>query len=157
MATLYELTEEYRQLLEMMEDDSVDPEVLQDTLEGVGGEIEAKADNCAKLIRELNGVASVIERLKARKDVISNNADRVKKYLEKAMLDTGKRKFKTALFGFNIQKNPASVVVDREDKIPEEYWIKQDPKLDKASLKKWLKDNPEDFAHLEQSEGLRIR
>lgn len=31
MATLYELTEEYRQLLEMMEDDSVDPEVLQDT------------------------------------------------------------------------------------------------------------------------------
>lgn len=35
MATLYELTEEYRQLLEMMEDDTVDPEVLQDTLEGV--------------------------------------------------------------------------------------------------------------------------
>lgn len=161
MATLYELTEEYRQLLEMMEDDSVDPEILQDTLEGVDGEIEAKADNCAKLIRELNGVASVIneeiERLKARKDVISNNADRVKKYLEKAMIDTGKRKFKTALFGFNIQKNPASVVVDQEDKIPEEYWIKQDPKLNKALLKKWLKDNPEDFAHLEQSEGLRIR
>lgn len=125
MATLYELTEEYRQLLEMMEDDTVDPEVLQDTLEGVDGEIEAKADNCAKLIRELNGVTSVIneeiERLKARKDVISNNADRVKKYLEKAMIDTGKRKFKTALFGFNIQKNPASVVVDQEDKIPEEY------------------------------------
>lgn len=50
MATLYELTEEYRQLLEMMEDDTVDPEVLQDTLEGVDGEIEAKADNCAKEI-----------------------------------------------------------------------------------------------------------
>ena len=33
MATLYELTEEYRQLLEMMEDDTVDPEVLQDTCE----------------------------------------------------------------------------------------------------------------------------
>ena len=49
MATLYELTEEYRQLLEMMEDDSVDPEVLQDTLEGVDGEIEAKADNWASL------------------------------------------------------------------------------------------------------------
>lgn len=54
MATLYELTEEYRQLLEMMEDDSVDPEVLQDTLEGVDGEIEAKADNCA---RRLMGIS----------------------------------------------------------------------------------------------------
>lgn len=123
MATLYELTEEYRQLLEMMEDDSIDPEVLQDTLEGVDGEIEAKADNCAKLIRELNGVAGVIneeiERLKARKDVISNNADRVKKYLEKAMIDTGKRKFKTALFGFNIQKQELvdrlAMYEDRED------------------------------------------
>ena len=86
MATLYELTEEYRQLLEMMEDDSVDPEVLQDTLEGVDGEIEAKADNCAKLIRELNGVTSVIneeielvcegadeqEALKALTDAISS-------------------------------------------------------------------------------------
>lgn len=49
MATLYELTEEYRQLLEMMEDDSVDPEVLQDTLEGVDGEIEAN-DNHHKRI-----------------------------------------------------------------------------------------------------------
>ena len=43
MATLYELTEEYRQLLEMMEDDSVDPEVLQDTL-------EERLENCVSFI-----------------------------------------------------------------------------------------------------------
>ena len=48
MATLYELTDEYRQLLEMMEDDTVDPEILKDTLEAVDGEIEVKADGCAK-------------------------------------------------------------------------------------------------------------
>lgn len=161
MATLYELTDEYRQLLEMMEDDAIDPEVLKDTLEGVGGEIEIKAENCAKLIKELDGVAGVIdgeiERLRKRKDVVSNNAKSVKKYLESAMIATGKRKFKTDLFGFGIQKNPPTVVIDQEDKIPEEYWIEQAPKLDKTALKKWLKDNPADFAHLEQSEGLRIR
>ena len=58
MATLYELTEEYRQLLDMMEDDSVDPEVLKDTLEGVDGELEIKAENCAKVMAELCGIRS---------------------------------------------------------------------------------------------------
>ena len=53
MATLYELTDEYKQLLDMLEDDTVDPEILKDTLEAVGGEIEVKADGCAKLIKEL--------------------------------------------------------------------------------------------------------
>lgn len=44
MATLYELTDEYKQLLDMLEDDTVDPELLKDTLEAVDGEIEVKAD-----------------------------------------------------------------------------------------------------------------
>lgn len=161
MATLYKLTEEYLELLDLLEDDSVDQEVVNDTLEAVGGEIEVKADNCAKLIQELNGSASTldaeIDRLKKRRDALISNAQNLKKYIESAMIATGKKKFKTDLFGFNIQKNPPSVVIDREEDIPEEYWIAQQPKLDKAALKKWLKDNKADFAHLEQGESLRIR
>ena len=42
--TLYELTDEFRQLLDMMEDPDIDPEVLNDTLEAVLGDIEYKAD-----------------------------------------------------------------------------------------------------------------
>ena len=156
MATLYKLTEEYLELLDLLEEDSVDQEVVNDTLEGVGGEIEVKADNCAKLIQELNGSANTldaeIDRLKKRRD-----AQNLKKYIESAMIATGKKKFKTDLFGFNIQKNPPSAVIDREEDIPEEYWIAQKPKLDKTALKKWLKDNKADFAHLEQGESLRIR
>lgn len=161
MATLYELTDEYRQLLEMMEDESVDQEVLKDTLEGLDGELEIKAENYAKVIAELGGKVDVldreIERLKGKKEVIGNNINRIKQQLENSMIDTGKRKFKTDLFSFGIQKNPPTVVVDQKDKIPEEYWIAQEPKLDKTALKKWLKDNTEEYAHLEQSEGLRIR
>lgn len=161
MATLYELTDEYRQLMEMMEDESIDQEVLRDTLEGLDGELEIKAENYAKVIAELGGKVDVldreIERLKGKKEVIGNNIKRIKQQLEKSMIDTGKRKFKTDLFSFGIQKNPPTVVVDQKDKIPEEYWIVQEPKLDKTALKKWLKDNAEEYAHLEQSEGLRIR
>ena len=120
-----------------------------------------KADNCAKLIQELNGSVSTldaeIDRLEKRRDALISNAQNLKKYIESAMIATGKKKFKTDLFGFNIQKNPPSVVIDRKEDIPEEYWIAQQPKLDKTALKKWLKDNKADFAHLEQGESLRIR
>ncbi len=43
MSTLYELTDEYRQLLEMLEDPDEDPEVIRDTMEGISGELEDKA------------------------------------------------------------------------------------------------------------------
>lgn len=161
MATLYELTEEYRQLLDMMEDDSVDPEVLKDTLEGVDGELEIKAENCAKVIAELGGKVDVIdreiERLKGKKDVLNNNIKRIKQQIEKAMIDTGKKKFKTDLFSFGIQKNPPAVVIDQEDQIPKEYWVAQEPKLDRTAIKQWLKENEADWAHLTQTESLRIR
>ena len=161
MATLYELTEEYRQLLEMMEDDSVDPEVLKDTLEGVDGELEIKAENCAKVIAALGGKIDVIdreiERLKGKKDVLNNNIKRIKQRIEKAMIDTGKKKFKTDLFSFGIQKNPPAVVIDQEDQIPKEYWVAQEPKLDRTAIKQWLKENEADWAHLTQTESLRIR
>lgn len=51
MATLYELTEEYRQLLEMMEDDSVDPEVLQDTLEGMEKAVQQREQKLSGMRR----------------------------------------------------------------------------------------------------------
>ena len=54
MSTLYELTQDYQALLEMMED-TEDAQVVIDTLEGVEGEIEIKADGYAKVMRQLEG------------------------------------------------------------------------------------------------------
>lgn len=161
MASLYELTEDYKELLAMAEDEELDSELLADTLEGIEGSIEEKAEACAKIMKELAGesaaIQTEIDRLANRARLMDNNAKRLKERIYQAMLVTGKRKLKTMLFSFNIQKNTPSLVIDQEDRIPKEYWVKQEPKLDKPALKKWLKDNPADFAHLEQSEGLRIR
>ena len=51
--TLYELGEQYRALLEMSEDE-IPEDVLADTLDGLKGEIEAKADGICCLIKELS-------------------------------------------------------------------------------------------------------
>lgn len=160
MSTLYELTGQYLQLLDMAEE--LDPEVFADTLEGLDGEIEEKADNCAKVIKILEGdVSSIdgeIKRLQERKKSISENVKRIKSNLENAMKVTGKTRFKTLLFSFGIQKNPASVSIKDEKSIPEEFWKPQDPVLDKTKLKDFLKLNGStEYAELVQTEGLRIR
>lgn len=47
---LYELTGQYLTLQEMVEDETVDSEVLRDTMKGLDGEIEEKADAYASII-----------------------------------------------------------------------------------------------------------
>lgn len=163
--TLYELTGQYLQLLALAEDPDTDPEAFSDTLEGLGGEIEDKADGYAKVIRQLEsdstGLKAEIDRLTSRKRAIDNSIDRMKESLKNAMIWCEKPKFKTELFSFGIQKNPASVVLDAPDlaTIPIEYLIAQEPKVDKAKMKDDLKAGKDlgGIAHLEQTESLRIR
>ena len=53
--TLYELTGEWQQVLSMMEDPDVPEEAVRDTLEGLSGEIEEKADGYA-IYGSLDGI-----------------------------------------------------------------------------------------------------
>lgn len=164
MSTLYELADEYNQILELMEDDTIDEQTIQDTLEGIEGELEDKADSIAKLIKQAKADAKMIDdevkRLQSRKKTILSNAERLKNYLESAMVSTGKKKFKTALFGFTVGKNAPSVVIDDVMAVPEVFWKQKDPELDKVALKEFLKNPDNDgvtFAHLESTESLKIR
>lgn len=161
MATLYEIAAEYMTLLDMAEE--IDEEVFKDTLDGIEGELEIKADNYAKVITELENRAEGLDkeskRLAERKKAIENNIKRIKDSLQGAMIATGKTKFKTELFNFGIQKNKPRLILDKglED-IPMEYYIFQDPIADKDKITQELKEGKElDFAHLEQGESLRIR
>lgn len=159
---LYELTTNFREVLEMAQDPSIDPQAIADTLEAIEGEIEYKADGYAKVIKELdadvNKLTAEIDRLTERKQVLQNNIKNMKQSLTVAMQTTGKTKFKTDLFSFNVQKNPPSLVIDNEEKIPKEFYVPQEPKLDKSLIKDLLKNGKTlDYAHLEQSEGVRIR
>lgn len=162
MATLYELTDDYLALLEMAEDPDIDEQALKDTMEGIEGALEIKAEGYAKIIRMLEGDAAACDaeskRLRNKKQAIERNIDRMKKALQFAMESTGKTKFKTPLFSFGIQKNPASVIIDHAGQVPASYWIPQPPELDKKAIKAYIKENGDvDWAHLEQTESLRIR
>ena len=158
---LYEITGEILELLMMAEDSDLDQKMIRDTMEGLDFEFEEKAEAYAKVVKTLEmdiaGLDEEIRRMTKRKATIKNNIDRLKRSLEGAMIATGKRKFKTPLFGFGIQKNPPSLNVLDESKIPEEFWIEQQPKLDKKAALAYVKENEVDWAELSQTESLRIR
>lgn len=174
MSSLYQLTEEYLELLSMLEDEDIDEQIILDTLEGMDGEIEYKADNYAKLIKSLEGKAKAINteigRLTTRETIFNNRITKLKSHLYNSMKLTGKTKFTTDLFSFNIQKNGGKrkLVIDVDiDKVPTDYRIKQPDKVDGDKVREFIKLNGLEgkdgslnceFAHLEpQSESLRIK
>lgn len=174
MSSIYELTGEFLQLLDMLEDEEVDEQVIMDTLESVEYEIEDKADGYAKIIKALesdvDGIQKENDRLSARKKTYENRIKWLKQNLEMCMRATGKKKFTTDLFSFNIQKNGGkrklTIDVDVEN-IPEEYRIKQPDAVNGDKLREYLKEKGLEgqdgslnceWCHLEpQGESLRIR
>ena len=127
---LYELTGQFLQLQQMLEDPEVDAQVLADTMEAVEGELEIKADGYGKIIRNFeSNVASIKaekDRLTALQNIYEGSIKRLKDNLQESMTATGKRKIETDLFKFSIQKNGGAlpVIVDvSTDDLPDECVI----------------------------------
>ncbi|HFJ7984229.1 TPA: siphovirus Gp157 family protein, partial [Enterococcus faecium] len=59
MATLYQLSESYIKVLELAE--QLDEEILRDTLDSINEAIEYKAENLAKIVKEVEGKAELID------------------------------------------------------------------------------------------------
>ena len=162
-STIYDLTGAWLDLYDMADDPDMDADVWFDTIEGLEGEIEDKADGYARVITQLNADMAAIkteeDRLYNRRKTIENRINNMKSRLQSMMELTGKTKFKTPLFSFGIQNNPASVVIDDEKMIPGDFLIPQAPKIDKAAIKDALKAGVDmtGIAHLAQTQSLRIR
>lgn len=165
MSTLYEIVNDYLTIQHMMEDPDLDPQTLADTMEGIEGELEVKADGYAKVIRnmeaDIEAIKSEVNRLTDRRKTIEKNIQTLKLALQKSMEITGKTKFKTELFSFGIRNNAPSVIMDETDirKIPSEYLRIRDPEVDKNKLKDALKNGVDlsGVAHLESSQSLSIK
>ena len=151
MASIYELKGQYK-LLENAIAENPDDEELKELLDSISGDIENKADNYAKLIKNLEAIRDAkkaeAKRLTDGANSIDRNIDRLKANLMEAMVETGKTKFKTDLFNFGVQKNGGlePLVVDvTVDEIPDEF-IKVTKDVDKDALRKYIKETG-DFSY----------
>lgn len=166
MSNIYQITSNWQTVYNMLyENEEIDEQLIRDTLESIEGDFEEKADNYAKIIKELLGDAEKIkvekQRLEARQKSFENKAKLLKDTLQEAMLKIGKPKFKTELFSFNIQKNGGvlPVIIDDINAVPFEYFKHTEKELDNKKIRELIDSGEEiSFAHYgEQSESLRIR
>ena len=162
-STLYDLTGDYLKLLEYAEFEE-DPQVIEDTMNSIEGEIEEKADAYAAVLTQLNGQADIlkgeIDRLKARRDTLTRNCDRIKNHLYNAMKAMDKQKIKTTLHTFTIAKNGGKLPVILNDGIRVEdlpdVLCRREPNMEK--IRKTLEEGNTLWAHYgERGESLRIK
>lgn len=162
MSTLYNLTSDYENILNMLYDENIDEQMILDTLESIEGEIEDKADGYAKIIKELEAKKNAREeeakRLTDSAKVFKNRVNTLKQNLFNSMKQTGKTKFETNLFSFNIVKNGGKQTLTIDGEVTKEYTktvIENDTDKIRQALESG-KNLP--FAHLEpRGESLRIK
>lgn len=159
---LYELTQNYINLQELLDDPEVPVEIINAALSEVTEEIEDKAENIAKIIKGIEADVIALKeeetRLSYKRKGLEGRVKYLKEYLESSMRAVDKPKIKGKLFSFSIQKNPPSVDVLDECLVPEEFFNIPAPVLDKKEVLARLKAG-EDIpgVAIKQTESLRIR
>jgi hypothetical protein len=124
--SLYSLTEQYRSLLALADSEAEIPEdVLRDTLEGLGGELQLKAQNVARFIANQDAMAEAIdsagEAMRVRAKRLRNRTAYLRQYLLVNMQAANLPRLESPELVIAIKKNPPSVVVFDEAAIPAEF------------------------------------
>ena len=163
MATLYALTSDYLRLLELGDsDDPEDQRAFLDTLEGLVGEIEMKADDYAVVITSFKtqsaAIDAEIKRLKKRKDTVDNSITRMKDRIKEAMEAMETTEIKTDFHTFKIQKNGGVQPLVIDGDVPDNF-MKVIYQNDTEKIREALNAGEQlSFAHLEpRGTQLRIK
>ena len=144
MATLFEIVDDMQELYEMATDPEVDPEVFQDTLEGLKGMLEVKACGYVNVIKQLDMEAKqakeVAQMFTDKAKVRENNIKRMKDVLKMAMDSTEKKSMAAGAFTIKLQKNGGlqPLVIDGE--VPQNM-TKVIVEPDGTKIREFLKDN----------------
>ena len=161
MSSLYEITSDMMTLQAMLLD-APDDECLIDTLESVEFDFERKTDGYCKVIKniqaDVKALSDEIAVLQEKKRVAENAIDRLKNSLQLAMSNTGKDKVKGSLLTLSMRNNAPQLPKDlAPELIPERYYIPQEPKVDRRSLLKDVKEGKVEGIESVRSQSLQIK
>ena len=165
MASLYEISAEYAAYLEAYESASCEEEAAEilQSLVDIHGSLEEKAENYAKLIKNVEADAKAYkdesDRLDKKAKVAKNFAERLKGAMLDAMKLTDTKEIPTSIGKWRTQLNPMSCDVTDPDKVPERFHVPQPDKIDKQAMIREHKATGEMFegAEFKQEVGVRFR
>jgi|SRR6516162_3504988 hypothetical protein len=162
--TLYQLSEDYLRILDLLEDPDADADALEHELDGIAGAITAKAESIAGLVKQLEGMAatrkSEADRMRDLAASDQRNADRLRDYVRKHMVALGSERIDTARFRISVRTNPPAVHVLEEQLVPDEFIrTVTTTSVDKKAVMEHLKSTGELIPGVEvtRSQRLEIR
>ena len=163
MNTLYDITLQYREMLEKMldtasEDGEVDEQVMHELAQAQDA-LEVKAENCAEMYLEIDSEVERIKKfegkIKTRRERLQNRRDRLKEYIDRNLTAAQIERIEGEFVNISYRKSE-KVEIDNEAEIPEEYWrVTKEP--DKTAIKQALKAGISMGAHLEQTKSIQIK
>lgn len=156
---LYEMTQAANNLYELLTSGEIDEQTVTDTLEAMGA--AEKLESYCKVIKQLEADAEMLkvekERIEKKKKTVENSVDRMKKAVIDFMNAQGAKKATAGTFAIALSESKAVNVLD-ESKVPKKYFIKQDPKLDKKTIRELLlQGGTVKGCELQINEGVRIK
>ncbi len=163
MTRLYDLTENYKNIAALLDDETMDMEIISTALATINGSIAEKCASISGLIKDFDADAAAIKaeekRLADRRRAIENRRDWLKGYIQENMERMELDKIKTPLFTFSLQKNPPAVVIDNMGELPKGYIVETISQVaDKKAIAQAIKAGEEvPGARLTTSKSLRIR
>jgi hypothetical protein len=165
--TLYEIADKYTQAFYALADSDLDNETIDDTLEGLEGELVEKGKAvtafCLNLDAEIEAMKSAEKRISGRRKAMENKRDRLKEYLKQNMARCGISEIKANDGSFVARLyigRDESVVIDDESAIPMDYKreIPASYEPEKMLIKKAIKEGfAVPGAHIEKKDRLEIK
>ena len=165
---LYELAGDYRELMDKLESGELSEELLSDTLEGIRGAIEEKADGIACMLKALEADAAAIkaeeDKLSERRKSKERAYDRMRAYLSDMLLHAGVTNVETPRSQIRFRKSEA-VIVDHEadfirwaEENRDDFLNYKEPSINKTAVKKALLAGEEIVgARIETRQNLQVR
>lgn len=133
---LYEIKQSIQEAIEECIDMETGEIINPELLDNLNEQLNIKRENIALYIKNIvadsKAIDEEIKNLTARKKSINNKVDWLKQYLAN---DLQGNKFETAKVVVSFRKSK-SVEINPDAEIPNEFLIQQQPKPDKAGLKK---------------------
>ncbi|MEK3729669.1 siphovirus Gp157 family protein [Lysinibacillus sp. FSL W8-0953] len=158
MATLYELTDQYKMLQNYIEENNA--EGFELALSQIIGDIGEKLEGYAMVLKNIEsdiaGIKSEEKRLADRRKAMESNLARIKENMADALLTVEGNRVKTEKFTFSFRKS-TSVQIENDATIPPQF-IKVEKTISRSELAKALKAGEQiEGAQLIENQSLSIR
>ena len=166
MKPLYEIADTYLTAFYDLADSDFDDETIDNTLEGLEGELVEKGKNITafylNLDAEIAAMKSAEDRISARRKALQNKQERMKKYLQFNMARCGITEIKANDCSFTAKLyigRDKAVQIANEEILPKEF-VKEKVTYtpDKAAIKKAIESGSDvPGAYIETRDRLEIK